>query len=197
MFWQDQAIVVRKNPFSEQQWLVTLLTHNHGLCKGLVTNQGAFSGWILGSQTDVSWESASDNGLGRLTMDPAYGPAPLFMHIPHALCAVNMMCLLCGSLLPERVSMPSIYIAFLKTLSFLPTEKGLRAYNDFESHFLEELGYGQSHPWEKKTLLETLFHRRHVFRQYWPDHQYLDRQRVSFLNDLRNAFQQTKKERVR
>ena len=188
MFWQDQAVVVQQRPFSERKWLVTLLTQDHGLCKGIVRS-GALKGWILGAQTDVVWEGMGENSLGRFVLEPAYGPVPLLTHMPGVLSTVSIMCLLCASFLPERVSMPGVYVSFLRTLALLPTARGLEAYNDFEAYFLEELGYGHDASAQGQTFLDALFHRRHVFRKYWPDHSFLDKQRMAFLHDLRCNFQ--------
>ena len=187
MLWRDQAVIVRQRPFAERQWIVTLLTHQHGLHKGLV-KEGSASGWMIGSQTEAIWESPCANGLGHFRLDPAYGPAPLSLHMPSVLHALELLCLLCAFLLPERVAMPSIYACFLKTMALLPTSRGLQAYNLFEERLLEELGYGHSESTQELSPLDALFRRRQCFRKHWPDQRFLDTRRMRFLQEVSHAF---------
>ena len=139
MYWCDLGIVLGWRVLGEQQRLLTLLTQQYGLYRGMIygVSQTLMPGWIL----HVTWKGLSETRLGTFKVDDR---VPLCYELyNHSLgfLLLESMCQLCMKALHPQIPCLDIYQAFLVSMTLLPEVRGLRAYVLFEAHILCYLGY--------------------------------------------------------
>jgi hypothetical protein len=140
--------------------------------------------FISGSTYDIVWTSRLEDNLGTFALDTPYGPVWTMIHHPGALHALNLMCYICTSIIPERVAMPYLFAVFGETLEQLATPNGLRAYDAFEMALFQELGYDPVDRNPGTTLWQRLAYRHRDYVAHWPNLHRLHRMRHGFLRDI-------------
>ncbi|PPE04223.1 DNA repair protein RecO [Holospora curviuscula] len=139
MHWSDLGIVLGWRSFGENQRVLTVLTQQYGLHRGMIfgRTQTLVLGWIL----HVRWKGVSETHLGTFKVDDC---VPLNLELydnPLGFMLLELMCHLCIGGLHFHIPCLEIYQAFLVSMTMLPEEKGLRAYVLFEAHTLCYLGH--------------------------------------------------------
>jgi DNA repair protein RecO (recombination protein O) len=144
MQWEDQAIILKKYPFGEHSCIVTVLSKEHGLHKGLL-KRGKF---MQGDVVKAAWYARLPEQLGIWSFHGENSFAPFFMRNKTLLACFLFVCELLPALLSERTPYPSIFYEFLAfweknaslssgSLLLLPFHYWL-----FELFLLEKIGFG-------------------------------------------------------
>ncbi|MDR1907696.1 MAG: recombination protein O N-terminal domain-containing protein [Holosporales bacterium] len=157
MQWEDQAIVIKSARFGESSSIVTVLSRNHGVHKGLLKR-----GYItIGDMVDATWTARLNDQLGfwKFDLKHSYG-----VHVMRDRARLNVLMFL-GELLritlTERTPCPRIFercLAFLEILTSSSCSSGIAAelsksevgegkawivdYLLFEFFLLEQVGFG-------------------------------------------------------
>lgn len=184
MIWHDKGIVLHHKPLAERGLILTLLTRDHGRHKGLVRSRKTC--FFYASQIDVTWQSRIEEHLGLFKTDQPYGYALTLLPHPGAMRIMELMCVMCMHLLPERLAVPGLYEDFCATLKELSGNRALQAYTAFEACLFQELGYDIVST--SSSLLFSLQERQSLLISYWPHLSYLHAARQSFIEDISLAF---------
>jgi len=184
MIWHDSGIVLHHKPLAERGLILTLLTREHGRHKGLVRSRKTC--FFPGSQVEVTWQSRIEEHLGLFKLDQPHGHALALLHHPGAMRIMELMCIMCLHLLPERLAVPGLYEHFCDSLKELGGAKALQAYTIFEASLFQELGYDV--PLPSPSLLSSLQKRQSLLVSYWPNLSFLHTARQSFIEDVTQAF---------
>lgn len=143
----DHAFVLAAKKHAETSALVTVLTHRHGVYKGVV--RGAFSKknrgvFQPGNLLSITWSARIAEQMGSISAELL---SPFAAHImPHAraLALLSSACSLLAVTLPERHNYPKLYAALAHLLTHLShaPDASLEEYIDFELLLLSETGFG-------------------------------------------------------
>lgn len=152
--WSDQAIILSARAHGESSAIVQVLTANHGRHGGLVRggNGRAKKGLLQsGNIADATWRGRLPEHLGQFTFEAYRSHAAQILNDRLRLLALNSLCALLESVLPEREPHPGLFSgteAVLMTLSrddHESEEPGpfwLAAYILWEIGLLAEIGFG-------------------------------------------------------
>ncbi len=143
----DHALLLSVRKHSESSALIAMLTHRHGLYKGVV--RGAFSDknrgiYQVGNLLDIIWKARISEHIGSIKAELISPFAAHIMPYPQALAILSSACALLTVTLPERNSYPKLYTAFVHLLNHLANrpEQGIMEYINFELLLLAETGFG-------------------------------------------------------
>ena len=146
MEWTDEAITLGARSHGEGSAIVTLLTKSHGLHLGLV--RGARSKRLApalqsGSLVEATWRARLDEHLGSYTIESKKIHAHEIMSKPLELAALNSICAVATTALPEREGHPRLYEGLLILLENL-NDRSIwpSIFVKWELGLLDELGYG-------------------------------------------------------
>jgi len=184
MIWHDSGIILYHKPLAERGLVLTLLTREHGRHKGLVRSRKTC--FFYASQVDVTWQGRVEEHLGLFKLDQPYGHALSLLSHPGAMRIMELMCMMCMHLLPERLSVPGVYEDFCDAVQELSGSKALHAYTLFEASLFQELGYDIAPT--SASLLFSLQERQSLLMSYWPHLSYLHSARQNFIEDMAQAF---------
>ena len=112
MDWRDEGILLAVRPHGESSAIIETLTREHGRHAGLVRGgTGAKLAPVLqpGTQLALEWRARLAEHLGHLQIEPVRSRAAAIMADRTALAALNAICALLVTLLPEREPNRSIY----------------------------------------------------------------------------------------
>src|SRR6478752_2558072 len=114
MRFEDEGIVLSTRVFGENGLVLTLLTHHHGVHKGLRRSKRQHRPFLeLGSHLKVSWNARLSDHLGTWTVEPLYTPISYILTRALALQALTTACQLIESFLPEREPQPTCFNSLL------------------------------------------------------------------------------------
>lgn len=146
MEWEAPAIVLDARPFAEGDAIVTLMTEEHGLHRGLV--RGGFARanaalWQPGNFASVRWTARLTEQLGSFRGELIHAGAAQVMDDPLALAMLSAACAVAEGALPEREAHPRVFEGLLRLLARLPEgDTMLTDLVRWETLLLAELGYG-------------------------------------------------------
>jgi DNA repair protein RecO (recombination protein O) len=141
MRFEDEGIIIRKRPFGEGGLIMTLLTRDHGVYKGLSRSAKKYRSFLEpGSHLIVIWNARLADHLGTWSIEPLFTPFAYLMGQPVALQALNSACHLTDTVLPERDPQTSCFASFLNFLKALETDHWLAAYCHFECELIRVTG---------------------------------------------------------
>lgn len=132
MQWQDNAYIICTKKYGENAAIVTALTEQNGLWKGMV--RGA-SGKRLrgiyqpGNFVQLSWKARLNEHLGNFTAEIINANSAVFMYDAKKLTALNSICSLLEIIMAERDPANEIFEHFDNFIKHLKNDSNWLAYN--------------------------------------------------------------------
>ncbi len=146
MEWQAPAIVLAARPYGEGDALATVLTEEHGACRGLARGGASRSRagtWQPGNLLQVRWVARLPDQLGAFTAELVHPGAALAMDDTLALAVLSSACAVAEGALIDREPHPAVFAGLLHLITLLSTGAGVLAdLVRWELSLLAELGYG-------------------------------------------------------
>ncbi|MBP9752529.1 MAG: DNA repair protein RecO [Proteobacteria bacterium] len=144
MNWQDDAIVLTTKSFAEDYTLVTLLTKNHGLSKGLLRRTKRTPNFQNGTLVFANWKARLADHLGILTLETMDVPFARLIHFPEKILFLNAITTLCEMILAERHPYQILYESLNDFVIHLHKAHvfDFLKYVSFEFLCLKEIGFG-------------------------------------------------------
>jgi len=146
MEWEAPAILLDVRPYGEGDAVVTLMTQEHGLHRGLArggTARAHTALWQPGNFAQVRWMARTADQLGAFSGEMIHAGASLVLDDPLGLAMLTSVCATAEQALPERQPHPAVFAGLLHLLPRLPA--GAVMLTDlvrWETVLLTELGYG-------------------------------------------------------
>jgi DNA repair protein RecO (recombination protein O) len=148
MNWQDEAIIVSVQGFTERDLLICVLTKEKGRRSGLYSmskRKSSPDGLLqVGDYVQVSWKGRLEQHLGRFSVEKIFSPTSLMLQCSWKLWIVLYVCYLM-KLMPEGHPYEFLYHQLRKFLNELMSFTDLDAFcklSFFEKDVLSELGFG-------------------------------------------------------
>lgn len=143
----DRGIILSSRKYSENSFIVKILSENHGLYSGFVRgaskkNQNiAYQNFNL---VDFNWRSRIEENLGFFQIELARSFLAKIISCPIKLSCLNALALIIENNVLERDSHSEIFHGLLNLLNNLDQENSefLQNYIKFEIELLKTLGYG-------------------------------------------------------
>ncbi len=147
MEWEAAGIVLSVSPFGEGDALATILTAEHGACRGLVRGgrsvKSGLATWDIGNVVRLRWAARLAEQLGTLSGECLRSPGAALLDTPLELAALRSACAVAEGSMPEQVLSPKIYDGMLELVGSLATRRrGVAELIRWEALLLAELGYG-------------------------------------------------------
>lgn len=146
MEWDAPSVVLSTRPYGESDLLVTVVTREHGLHRGLVrggASRAQSALWQPGNLSQVRWTARLADQLGSFSGELIHPAAALAMDDPLLLAMLAAMCSVAEGALPEREPQPCIFDGLVRVIARLP--QGATMLVDlvrWEAGLLADLGYG-------------------------------------------------------
>ncbi|MFO1023803.1 MAG: DNA repair protein RecO [Acetobacteraceae bacterium] len=146
MEWEAPAIVLETRPYGEGDAVVTVMTEQHGLHRGLVrggTSRSQTATWLAGNMVQVRWAARLSDQLGGFTGELIHAGAAPVLDDPLCLAMLSSCCAVADDALPEREPHPRIFAGLLSLIPRLPLGADeLTEVVRWEVLLLADLGYG-------------------------------------------------------
>ncbi len=147
MRWQDEGLLLSITRHGEGSARLTILTSEHGLCNGLAralkTGKSSASFPPLGTKLAVGWSARLDSHLGYFQIESLKAQAAKLFDFPHALLALQSLCALCETAMPEREPCREFYNDVIAVSECIDrSEKWFGKYLRWESRLLAICGFG-------------------------------------------------------
>ncbi len=146
MQWTNQAIILSATKYGESSGIVTMLTSEHGLCKGLVrgiTGKKQCGIYQTGNLVEATWNARLAEHLGNFSSEIIKSNAALILDSKEKLSALVAISSLLEKTLPERDPAPDIFFGMITFLSSLTADvKWIKDYIFLELNLLSHLGFG-------------------------------------------------------
>ncbi len=146
MEWDAPAIVLDARPYGEGDAVVTVITGEHGLHRGLARGGGSRAGaaiWQPGNFLLVRWVARLSEQLGSFTGELVHAGAAMVMDDRLALAMLSSLCAVTEGALPEREAHPRVFDGLVGLIPRLPIgETLLPELIRWEAVLLADLGYG-------------------------------------------------------
>ncbi len=143
MNWQDQGIIISARNYGEASLIVTVLTKEHGLMKGMV--KGIKHSKTIaqpGNRVSARWQARLPEHLGTFTLELTDSILGFVLDSRIKLSALKAASALLEHSLAERDPNSHIYKVYLNLLSAFKTEEWEVKYIEFELELLKRLGFG-------------------------------------------------------
>ncbi len=144
MEWSSAAIILSVKSLFENSFLVTVLSQNNGLYKGMFSTKKNRGILQTGNIVSAHWKSRLSNSLGYMKIDLNCSISAFVMNDKIKLFGLKSLLSTLNSILPEREENKNIYTETLNFLYSLKYENNffLKQYVYAELITLEELGFG-------------------------------------------------------
>ena len=146
MEWQDGGILLRCHHHGETSSILTVLTENYGLHKGLVrssSQRNNFSALQPGNQLELTWSARLPSHLGVYRIELIKNRLPRLISDRSLLLALNSIIALVLVTVPERQIMGRLYKETEALVDGISSDiSWFRSYVKWEVMLLTELGYG-------------------------------------------------------
>lgn len=142
MQWVENGIILSSRVFGEGASILTCLTQNQGLYRGLFKPWGKIK--VVpqpGTFVKATWSARLPESLGRWTLETRAVPFASILHNPLPLKALLCACSLVEVLIPERENPPKVYEVLSGYLKSSVTEFWAMAYIEFEKSLLQTMGF--------------------------------------------------------
>lgn len=114
---EDEGIVLFAKPFGERKYIVTILTKNRGLCRGVFrVNKSNKSLLEPGTVVQTKWQARLQDQLGTWSLETHFSVIALMLQNALALKMLHSLCALLGTFLPEKEKATPIYLGFVHLL---------------------------------------------------------------------------------
>jgi recombinational DNA repair protein (RecF pathway) len=141
--WEDSAIILKIAKFGERSCIVTVLSQQHGMHKGLL-KYGAPP--LLGDIVHAAWAARLREQLGAWHFDVEDSYSAFFMRDKTKLSVFVFLCEVLCVLLDERTPYEHVFDRTILLLEKLRTSNLLKEwisdYLQFESFLLKQAGFG-------------------------------------------------------
>lgn len=149
MDWRDEGALLAVRRHGESAAIIEVFTPAHGRHAGVVPGGASRRLAPLlqpGAQLDLTWRARLEDHLGTFAVEPLRSRSGL-LGDRTALAALNAVCALLHTALPEREPHPGLYAATIGLLDRLGDAAGTGPgwapdYLRWELGLLEDLGYG-------------------------------------------------------
>lgn len=145
MDWRDEGVLLAVRRHGESAAIIEVFTPDHGRHAGVVPGGASRRLAPLlqpGSQLDLTWRARLEDHIGTFTVEPLRSRAGV-LGDRRALAALNAVCALLHTALPEREPHAALYAATIGLLDRLGEGADWPlAYVRWELGLLEDLGYG-------------------------------------------------------
>ena len=146
MRWQGEGLLLDVRSYGETSALIDVFTMSLGRRVGLL--RGAFnkknkSVIQPGNQLFLTWNSRFEEGLGTFNVELIKSRYHIISQKKIGLELFNLICVLCSTFLPERISFDELYhqtILYIERES--DTKEKLGKYVHWELQLLKSLGFG-------------------------------------------------------
>jgi DNA repair protein RecO (recombination protein O) len=147
MHWTDTAIILTTRKHGESSGIVSLISLEHGLYKGLVrgiSGKKQCGIYQSGNFVEATWRGRLSEHLGSFSAELITPNAALLLSCQQRLAALNSICTLLENTLPEREQAPEIFHRLQSFISLLVTgENNWQVYYVLlEIELLSHLGFG-------------------------------------------------------
>ena len=146
MEWEAPAIVLATRPYGEGDALATVLTADHGACRGLArggASRARAGTWQPGNLLQVRWVARLADQLGAFTAELVHPGAALAMDDALALAVLSSACAVAEGALTEREPHPRVFAGLLHVITRLSAGPAiLTDLIEWELALLGDLGYG-------------------------------------------------------
>ncbi|MGB0935461.1 MAG: DNA repair protein RecO [Alphaproteobacteria bacterium] len=141
MEWTDTGVVLHAHRLGESKAVVTLLTAQHGVAKGVarLSKQAPLE---IGTVVQAIWKARLETHLGQWTLEPSVVTCAAFLMDPGKLAGLTAACSWVYQTFPERNPCTDFYHHFRNFLEALSSSHWLEEYVYFELYLLQELGFG-------------------------------------------------------
>ncbi|MDR1207732.1 MAG: recombination protein O N-terminal domain-containing protein [Holosporales bacterium] len=143
MRWEDTAIILKTAKFGERSCIVTVLSQQHGMHKGLL-KYGAPP--LLGDIVHAAWAARLREQLGGWRLDVEFSYSAFFMRDKIKLSVFVFLCEVLCVLLDERTPYEHVFNSTISLLEKLRTsklfEEWIVDYLQFEDLLLKQAGFG-------------------------------------------------------
>ena len=146
MRWQEEGLLLDVRRYGETSALIDVFTMSLGRRMGLL--KGAFnkknkSVIQPGNQLFLTWNSKVEEGLGTFNVELIKSRYHIISQKNIGLELFNLICFLCSTFLPERISFDELYH---QTILYIEREcnakEKLEKYIQWELQLLKSLGFG-------------------------------------------------------
>lgn len=147
MEWRDEGMLLGLRRYGESSAILDVLTAGHGRHAGLVRGaraKGMAAVLQPGAQLSLEWRARLADHLGHFRVDPIAGRAGAILTDRPRLAALNAICGLLVTMLPEREPQPGLYEATIALADRLARAEPNWAadYACWELDLLTTLGFG-------------------------------------------------------
>ena len=132
--------------FGEVDAVVTLLTEEHGACRGLARGARSRAGravWEIGNVVRVRWVGRLPDQLGTFAGEILQSPSVHLFDASLKMASLASTCAVAAGALPDRASHPETYAGLVDLLAGLVGgREAIPSVVRWEATLLRELGYG-------------------------------------------------------
>lgn len=143
MNFSDQAIVISKKPLKENSYIITVLTHNHGIYSGVLKQSSKATKTLLleGSLVDFTWSARLHEHVGYVKIELIKSYNACLLSNKTKLYAFNSITSLLKLAFCEREPHNNLFPALLSFLKSLKSDFCFKKYFSLELDILAEAGY--------------------------------------------------------
>ncbi len=146
MNFRDQGIIIAKNFFKENTYVITIFTEHHGLYSGVIKqySNSKKNGDILAESNlvDFFWTARLDEHIGSAKCELIKSYSSYIMQDKCKLYAFNSIVALIKNSFPERQAHSKFFVKFLQYIEQLKKNKfSFLDYVTLELNLLAEAGY--------------------------------------------------------
>ncbi len=138
-FKSEKALVLSIQTIGERAFVISVLTKNNGLCRGVFKGKKAPQ---IADVVFVRWQARLNEQLGTFYLEHLQSIAAPFLDDWKRLCAIKSLCAILNDALPERQSYQKLYEHVFQFLNDLESDSFLQSYLFLELFLLSELGFG-------------------------------------------------------
>lgn len=143
MEWQDNSILIKRNPFSEHNEILTIFTENRGVKKGIIRTSIKNKSFLhIGNILKLGWRGRLEEHLGKITLIDYRNIYPYIFDNNLKLHMIVSACNLANDLLQENEPHQNIFLSLINCLEHINSEQFIYHYIQFELTLLADLGYG-------------------------------------------------------
>lgn len=145
MHWTDNAIILSTRKYGESSGIVSLMTRQHGLFNGLVrgiSSKKHCGTYQIGNQVEATWRGRLSENLGNFTSELQTPNAAMLMSCPLRLAALNSICTILETAMPEREQAENIFNHLQEFIEHLKNDEYWQLYYILlEIELLSHLGF--------------------------------------------------------
>lgn len=143
MEWQDKAVLLKTSLLKENSYIVTLLTENKGIKRGIINVSKKNHHLIqIGNILNIVWKARLEEHLGKIKIIDYYNIYPYIFENNIKLYMVLGLGKILSDLLGENEAHNYLFHKLLEFLYNINKKEYIYYYIQFELSLLGELGYG-------------------------------------------------------